>query len=282
MMESLPPDSPPPRPRRTTLRKIRLFLRFMLLCVGLPLLCLFAYVRGPLIGPPPAGPALDALIAAETNAPPWIQATADLERLGLVAAGLTAEEGGKPGPFRVLFLPELDNLEKFHHLMHGPCTGITRMYCDIWVNSVTTYGKLETTWGWEPVFVRPSLKLPILMFLLDRLIRGKSAFQATLEAPQEAVRGMEMHTLPGRVALWKRVLAHCRRHPSLVPFVRAQLKQYERDWSDSVESEMWGIVTTLKPPGILAQVPKRPPAAVQVTGSQLPALFDRLLADRGN
>ena len=196
------------------------------------------YVRGEPL--PPGDPArLPQQIAALAAGAPLVLSQQDLLALGAVAAGLTIEEGHRPGPFHVLFLPRLDRLEKFHHLMHGPFTGIRRMYCDVWIHSVTSYGRAEATWGFEPVIVRPALKLPLLLFLMDRLAREKTSFGEYTGAVFEAFAGMEMHTVPGRGRLWERMYDAGARYPVLADWVAAQLPLEDPAWTDNAEMQYW-------------------------------------------
>ena len=206
-------------------------------------LALMFHVRGHPI-PPPEPDRIPALIANMVVGSPTVLSQAELDRIGAVAAALTAAEGKHPGPFHLLYIEELDALEKFHHLMHGPFTGIKKMYCDLWIHSITTYGTPEATWGLWPVVVRPSLKLPILLFLLDRLAREKTATGEYTGAVFEAFAGMEMNTLAGRSRLWDRVVRAAQKYPVLGAWVEEQLRQEQPDWTDDVEVEYWRRVGT--------------------------------------
>ena len=196
------------------------------------------YVRGEPV-PPGDATHIDALIAQLASGSPTILSQADLTSVASAAAALTIEEGRHPGPFYVLFLERLDLLEKFHHLMHGPFTGIQRMYCDVWIDSVSTYGRPEVTWGLRPVVVRPALKLPLLLFLMDRLAREKTAIGEYTGAVFEAFAGMDMHTVPGRARLWERVFTAAQRHPVLAEWVAAQLSLTDPAWTDDAEVLYW-------------------------------------------
>lgn len=196
------------------------------------------FVRGERIAPPdPAR--LAENIARLASGSPTILSQADLERVAAVASGLTASEGRRPGPFHVLYLERLDTLEKFHHLMHQPFTGIRRMYCDVWIHSVTTYGTPEATWGVGPVVVRPALELPIFLFLMDRLAREKTTAGEYTGAVFEAFAGMDMHTVAGRGRLWERVFSACQRWPVLADWVAEQLAVEEPPWTDDAELDYW-------------------------------------------
>ncbi|MBI4861873.1 MAG: hypothetical protein HY815_16690 [Candidatus Riflebacteria bacterium] len=230
-------NTPPPARGGIALpRKIRPLL-LLLGALVLLVAALFFHVRGEPIGSAP--PSADRAIERMASGLPGIASPSDLMAVGDVAAALTREAGLAPGPFRLHFLPGLDLLEKFHHLAHGPFTGIRRMYCDIWINSLTTYGRPERTWGFGPVDVRASLKLPPLILLLDRLGRQKSARAEYTEAVFEAFRGMEVHEVAGRSRIWLRLVAASVRHPLLALFVREQLGHYDLAWSDSAEVRMW-------------------------------------------
>ena len=221
------------------------------------------YVRGERIPPPVPPSELDREIAKMAAGTAEIDSATELMQVGVVAAGLTAEEGLSPGPFRLAFLPRLDLLEKLHHLAHGPFTGIRRMYCDIWINSISTYGLREATFGFGPVEVRPSFKLPVFVFLLDRLGRQKSAFEEYVGAAFEAIRGMDVHRIDGRARIWLRLMAACTRHPSLVPFIVEQLDKADRDWTDPAESILWATLEKDPSPARLIGLGGRDRASVR-------------------
>lgn len=199
---------------------------------------LMFHVRGVPLAPA-APERLTGLIARLAVSSPIILSQDDLEGVGAVASALTAAEGRRPGPFHVLYLDRLDALEKFHHLMHQPFTGIRLMYCDMWIHSVTTCGTPEATWGLGRVLVRPSLKLPILLFLMDRLAREKSAAGEYAGAVFEAFAGMEMHGADGRARLWERVFSAAATRPVLADWVAEQLRMQDPAWSDGAEVRYW-------------------------------------------
>lgn len=196
------------------------------------------FVRGELVRPPDPS-RLPELIVRLASGSPTILSQADLERVAAVASGITASEGRTPGPFHVLYLERLDTLEKFHHLMHQPFTGIQRMYCDVWIHSVTTYGTPEATWGVGQVVVRPSLELPMLLFLMDRFAREKTTAGEYTGAVFEAFSGMEIYTPQGRARVWERLFHACRRWPVLSDWVAEQLAQWDPDWTDASERDYW-------------------------------------------
>jgi hypothetical protein len=236
-------ETPRPRLLERLARLSRHPIVWLALAALVAFCALLAHVRGtPVAAPEPAR--LRALLTKACDGPVNIDGQDTLDLIALIASSLVREEGVTPGPFHVLFLPRLDLLEKFHHAMHGPFTGIRAMYCDVWVNSVVPYGAIERTWGPGDVVVRPALKLPILLFLMDRLGRGQTALGEYLSAPYEAVAGMSMHTLPGRARLWQRVLAATDRHPELGEFVRVQLSVTEAAWTDSAEVRFWSAMST--------------------------------------
>lgn len=199
---------------------------------------LMFFVRGVRVAPAPPE-RLAELIANLVTGSPIILSQADIERVAAVASALTAAEGRRPGPFHVLYLERLDPLEKFHHLMHQPFTGIRTMYCDVWIHSVTTYGRPEPTWGFGRVLVRPALKLPILLFLMDRLEREQSAAGEYAGAVFEAFAGMDMHRLPGRARLWERIFGAAETRPVLADWVAEQLRMQDPAWTDAAEVGFW-------------------------------------------
>jgi hypothetical protein len=261
-------------------------------------LALMFHVRGrPVAAPAPHR--IDELLAALIGGGLTIGSQADIDRVGAVAASLVAEEGLRPGPFYVLHLSQLDYIEKFHHLMHQPFTGIRRMYCDIWIHSVTTYGAAQATWGRGEVLVRPALELPILLFLLDRLARERDALGEYSGAVFEAFGGMEMHTVPGRARLWQRVLAAAVRHPRMAPWIAVQLDAADPRWADSAETRFWrelaGEPTLTRLDALAERATPRPglqphgapvdhrapaPAAGTPAGRAFAALLDELTRQR--
>lgn len=216
---------------------MRLLLLGLVGCATLGFVVL-EYVRGEWVVAIPAPQLESALIAMSTGGPE-VRSQGDLMMIGAVAARLTLIEQRSPGQFRVAFRDRLDDLERLRHLVHGPFTGIRRMYCDVWINSLTTYGTEEPTWGFTAVRVRPARRLPILLFLLDRLGRGRTTWQEHVGAVPEAIGGMEMHTLGGRGRLWSRLLRLAASSPRLAMFITAQLSGCDRDWSDDLEVRFW-------------------------------------------
>jgi hypothetical protein len=281
--EQAPQEAPEEEPEHPPPRKSRPVPLWQITwSAGFIFVALCCYVRGPVVGPAPNAAVLDGQLRFLAASPPWIQSLEDIQQLGAVAAGLVAQRGIEPGTFHVDYLARLDLLEKFHHLIHAPFTGMTRIYCDIWVNSITTYGADEATWGFSDSKVRRSLKLPILMLLLDRLARGRSTLTEYLCAPFEEFSGMAIHTFPGRVQAWHSFLLDCRKFPQLVPFVKEQLSRYELVWTDLADVHFFAAVSQLPAAGVWRRLTHDPPS-VDLTRQPMdlrswPALAERLLS----
>lgn len=209
----------------------------VLLGLGAILVLFLEVVRGTPVGPGDLPRA--ELIRLLDEPEPTIDSQEDLDRLGSLAHAMVRARGRSPGSFHVLFLPRLDLLEKLHHLVHSPFHDIRRLYCDVWIHSVTTYGTEEPTWADVPTVVVPALKLPLLLFLIDRLRRERGPLGERLGAPFEAVGGMDLHTLPGRARIWDGLLWDAAVDPALATFVERQLGAYVWDAVDATEIRFW-------------------------------------------
>lgn len=220
------------------------------------------WVRGsPVVA---SGMDLPGLIREVATGERHILSQQDLDRIGSLAHALVTAEGKKPGRFYLHFLPYLDYLEKFRHLIHAPFVGAyTNLYCDVWIHSLTTYGSRELTWTLVRTEVRPALELPILLFLLDRLGMERSVFQERVGAIFEATRGMGMHQLDGRSALWDRLLRHAVKYPELADFIQEQLRSYDWNAVEGAEIRFWREIaldpTRKRVTSLIAGTPPRAP-----------------------
>ncbi len=194
----------------------------------------------------------------------------NMDDLGAVAHRTVEDTGLDPGPFKVLFLPELDTLEKLHHYFHSPFTGLADMYTDIWLNSCTTYGRESPTWGTQPSRVRQADRLSMLIILIDRLKRQKTLFGEHTGAYVEVFAGMELHSLPGRARCYDILFQQCAADPGLTRFVLNQLKKRNFKALDESEIGFWNY---------MAQRPTREGLTVLAesdTPSTKPALSKRI------
>lgn len=166
----------------------------------------------------------------------------NMDDIGAVANRAVDHTGLDPGPFKVLFLPELDTLEKLHHYFHSPFTGLADMYTDIWLNSCTTYGRREETWATQPARVRPADRLSILIILIDRLKRQKTLVGEHTGAYFEVFAGMELHSLPGRARCYDILFQQCAADPGLTRFVLNQLKKRNFKALDESEIGFWNYM----------------------------------------
>jgi len=220
-------------PDRTTRRALKWALSFVLLLV----LALLELVRGDAVQP--SRRSVNELAGDLYRDAPYIRSQSDLNLVGSLAHGIVSARGGSPAVFYTKFLPRLDRLEKIHHLVHSPFNKIQNLYCDIWIHSITTYGLQEKTWSLHPLEVRPALKLPILLFLVDRLQSGSSGLTARVSSPIEAVSGMNIHTLTGRAQIWNAILGVQAESPQLDFFVKKQLTCYSWNAVDAAEIHFW-------------------------------------------
>lgn len=181
----------------------------------------------------------DASLDRVIKGAPHIESLEDALDVGALASCIVRERGLKPGPFYVHFLPQLDLLEKTRHAIHSPFNDIERLFTDIWLHSLTVYGREEPSWGVRPVTVHPALKLPILQILIDRLSRQKTAWEEHYEAILEAIGGMDLARLDGRARVWDVLLTAAVRHPRLGGFLSDQLQHYDVALMDTSEILFW-------------------------------------------
>jgi len=214
---------------------------FAVMVLALAHLFLFHSVRGEGIVEPSAGEYQRA-VAGMIHEPVTVRSAKDIRDLGAVAWRTVAEAGLSPGSFRVLFLPRLDQREKFHHFIHSPFTGLDAIYADIWFNSCTVYGLSEPTWGVRSSVVHPADKLSVLIILIDRLKRGKTSLQEHVGAYVEVFTGMELYTVSGRARCWVLLMKQCARDEQLAGFVERQLVQRRVEGIDAAERGLWNYL----------------------------------------
>ncbi len=221
--------------------KMRWGVVCVLLVLSLAHLSLFHSVRGERI----VKPSVEGYRRSVTrmfHGPITVRSTEDMQDLGAVAWRTVSEAGFSPGSFYVLFLPQLDVREKFHHLFHSPFTGFDSIYADIWFNSCTVYGSGESTWGIRRSGVYPADKLSVLIILIDRLKRGKTSLQEHFGAYIEVFSGMELYSMPGRARCWALLMKQCARDDRLADFVERQLALRRTEGLDSAERDLWNYL----------------------------------------
>lgn len=221
---------PPTRSRRRRLWKLGFLLA---LAVLLPL----EWVRGTPVRPAPVS--LGALARSLLPGPPEVRSQEELDRVGSLAHELVRSRGLRPGPFYLNYLPELDLLEKAHHLVHSPFHRIRHLSSDIWIHSLACYGKREPTWSTHPCWVQPALELNLCLILVERLSREKTLAGERLGALVEALGTMSLHTLPGRARVWETVLLGASREPALEDWLEVQLRAYVWEETDTTEIHFW-------------------------------------------
>jgi hypothetical protein len=212
-----------------------------------------------------------------------VKSQADMNDLGAVAYRAVEQAGLKPGVFYVQFLPKLDTREKLHHMLHSPFTGLRSIYTDIWINSCTTYAVTEPTWSLGKAQVYPADCLSILIILIDRLKREKSAAAEHFGAYIEVLRGMELHTVRGRASCYILLVDLCAGDRELTLFIQRQLRRRGLDMIDKSESEFWRCIAasptyrTLRDLAAGERLPEAPPAEEWLN---CPAAFMSVLTDR--
>jgi hypothetical protein len=233
------------RPRggnsRPVTRKINRAVVGVLLVLVLAHLSLFHYVRGEKIVKPSVE-GYQRAVFRMVNGPMMVRSTEDMRDLGVVAWRVVGEARLSPGSFYVLFLPQLDTREKFHHFFHSPFTGLDSIYADIWFNSCTVYGLSESTWGIRRSRVYPADKLSVLLIFIDRLKRGKTSLQEHLGAYIEVFSGMELHSMPGRARCWGLLMKLCALDDKLAGFVERQLELRQTEDTDMSERDFWNYL----------------------------------------
>jgi hypothetical protein len=222
-------------------RKKRCGVIAVLLVLSLAHLFLFHSVRGERIVEP-SGDEYRRAVARMYHDPITVRSTEDMRDLGAVAWRAVGEAGFSQGSFYVLFLPQLDLREKFHHFIHSPFTGLDSIYADIWFNSCTVYGLSEPTWGIRQSGVYPADKLSVLIILIDRLKRGKTSLQEHFGAYVEVFSGMELYTLSGRARCWVFLMKQCARDERLADFVERQLELRRVEGVDLAERDLWNTL----------------------------------------
>ena len=226
---------------RHVFRKMRWGVVCVLLVLSLAHLSLFHSVRGERIVDPPEDEYQRA-VARMYHGPITVRSTEDMQDLGAVAWRTVSEAGFSPGSFYVLFLPQLDVREKFHHFFHSPFTGLDSIYADIWFNSCTVYGLGEPTWGIRRSGVYPADRLSVLIILIDPLKRGKTSLQEHLGAYIEVFSGMELYSMPGQARCWVLILNQCARDDRLADFVERQLDLRRTEGVDLAERDLWNYL----------------------------------------
>jgi hypothetical protein len=221
--------------------KIKWGLVSVLLALSLSHLFLFHHVRGEQIVDPTEDEYRFAVTRMYSD-PITVRSVEEIRDLGAVAWRTVSKASYSPGSFFVLFLPRLDVLEKFHHFIHSPFTGLDSIYADIWFNSCTVYGLSEPTWGIRQSRVYPADKLSVLIILIDRLKRGKTSLQEHFGAYVEVFPGMELYTLSGRARCWVLLMKQCARDERLADFVERQLELRRIGGIDMAERDLWNAL----------------------------------------
>jgi hypothetical protein len=201
----------------------------------------FHLVRGSMILPTDEA-VLQRSISALVVNNSLVKSQLDLERLGIIAQHVVSNDGTKTGEFRVLFLNQLDGLEKFHHLVHQPFTGYNRLFTDIWINSLTVYGTAESTWGVNSPTVIPADQLGILLLLVDRLQRGYGEAFEHVQCYVEIFTGMSFYTVSGRATVYRRVLKLAKSNPTFRTWLRHRLVNRSSTYIDDVELRFWNLL----------------------------------------
>lgn len=213
-----------------------------------------------------------------------IRSQRNMDDLGIVAHQAVTEAGLVPGSFRVMYLPRLDVREKLHHLFHGPFTGLENIYADIWINSCTVYGHAEPTWGTGKCMVGPADKLSILIILIDRLKRGRSAPGEHICAYGEVFAGMRLHTLPGRASCYAILIRQCAKDRALAELARRHLRRRTQSTFDKTETAFWSYMANQPTREVLENLAasETPPAAPEREDASHVAVFDALLKSYGS
>jgi hypothetical protein len=263
-------------------RRLRWILLLVLAAVVIAWLAFAHSVRGTLIEKP-TDSGYSLAVRRITFGNTRVNSQTVMNDLGAVAHRAVEQAGLKPGVFYVHFLPKLDAREKLHHALHSPFTGLRSIYTDIWINSCTTYAVREPTWSLRKAEVYPADCLSILILLIDRLKREKSAAGEHIGAYIELLRGMEVHTVHGRASCYLLLVDLCAGNRELTQFVLRQLGRRRLDMLDTSESEFWRCIAadptyrTLRDLAAGEPLPEAPPAEKRLNSS---AAFMSVLTDR--
>jgi hypothetical protein len=271
----------PKKKSRRIPRKLKLTLYGIAIPLFLIYVLFFHITRGTVITRPTDDEYVRAIQALRYGTL-TVRTVEDMQNLGTVAWRVVEEADLAPGTFYVHHLPQLDTKEKLRHFFHSPFTGLESIYTDIWLNSCTTYGLGEPTWGVRESKVYPAAKLSMLLILVDRLKRERSSIQEHFGAYREVLTGMELHTLQGRTRCWVILLEQCGRNEAMAGFVESQLRMRRAQDIDGAEWDFWSYVNkqpTRNAIEILASS-ETPPANVErQDGIQCDALYRKLLKE---
>jgi len=201
----------------------------------------FHYKRGELIQPTQKTDAHKAVQSLSENNT-YISSQKDMDALGALAWYIVKNNQKKPGQFYVYFIPEMDLIEKFHHLAHQPFTGIESCYTDIWINTLTTYGIEEPSWGIPKMKATKADKFAILQILIDRLLRETSNIGEHFSCYIEIFDGMPVHTLKGRAKCYQFIFNVAKNDPTIKDWVLTQLQNRPYNYVSPVERKMWQVL----------------------------------------
>lgn len=201
----------------------------------------FHYIRGTRIEAPTAT-SFEAALNRLSEDGTLISSQVDMDDLGAVAWQIVERSGRSPGVFYVHYIDELDWIEKFHHLAHQPFTGLKTCYTDIWVNSLTCYGKKEASWGFSSIESLTADKFAILILLIDRLSREMSNFSEHISCYVEVLQGMKVHTLKGRAAIYQMICQLAKENENFKTWLLKMLNERNPLYISSSERQMWGLL----------------------------------------
>ena len=173
-----------------------------------------------------------------------IRSQSEFNDIGQLAWIVVNQNGITPGTFYLKYIEKLDNLERFHHLIHQPFTGYQFLYTDIWINSATVYGTNETSWGRGTVTVDKANSLAMFLLIVDRLQRGYNQIQEHLQCYLEIFTGMNYYTLSGKETVYKRVLSYATRNKSFRSWFLKELQQRPKYTIDQSEWDYWNQLSS--------------------------------------
>ena len=202
----------------------------------------FHYVRGDRILPTTEGDLQSIFLNLPHNS--LVQSQSQLNDIGRLAWFTVNRTNQTPGIFYLKYLSKLDNLERFHHLIHQPFTGYQTLFTDIWINSASVYGTVEPSWGIGDVQVNTANSLAMFLLIIDRLQRGYSSPTEHIQCYFEIFSGMDYYTTKGKAEVYKRVLPYAAKSVLFRNWLIREIHNRPQNLLDRNELSFWNNLAT--------------------------------------